>query len=66
MHIEQSELYDNVLVSKFCSFLKRYKTLKKRVFFEGGGGGGRGRRGKNIFKKTGNSHHVSRPTLVDF
>ena len=46
MRIEQSELYDNVLVSKFCSFLKRYKTVKKPFFWGGWGGGV-----KNIKKK---------------
>ena len=43
MRIEQSELYDNVLVSKFCVFLKRYNTVGKSLllllfFFWGGGG----------------------------
>ena len=57
MRIEQSELYDNVLVSKFCSFLKRYKTVKKHGFLGGG---------VKILKKNNNSHHVPRLTVVDF
>lgn len=57
MRIEQSELYDNVLVSKFCAVLKRYKTVKKHGFLGGG---------VKILKKNNNSHHVPRLTVVDF
>ena len=62
VRIEQSELYDNVLVSKFCVFLKRYNTVGKSLllllllfFFLGGGG--------DISKKKKNSHHVFRLSL---
>jgi len=53
MRIEQIEVYDKVLGTKFCLFLTRRGTVTDISFFSGF---------KNYFKKK-KTHHVSRLTI---